>query len=304
MVNKTYIMSENREFSLSSIFIYIIVITTVILTILRIIFYFYYDNPFAILRDVDYGIFKYINGLGIIDFHKPDEGTFYLYFWYFIFFPFSVIPIEVGVYIWDIARLAAVIYIFKNVDKLSDDKKNLIVFFIISTIGYFADAYLNNSNWIVALFLFVSYTQLEKDRKWISGILFTLTLYKLTPIIFPIVLLIIKKIKLKDIIYYLIPSILICLPYIIFPEYFFNFLYNLTIVRGVDPTTIPEFIKFLRVVVMAFQTGHMIFYGFVVLIFLENIKDPKRRSIFRIILFSFLLIIGSLAPLFAMLIFG
>ena len=154
------------------------------------------------------------------------------------------------------------------------------------------------------MLLFLSYIELENDRKWISGILFALTLYKLTPIIFPIILLIVKKIKLKDLLYYIVPSVLICLPYIIFPEYFFNFLYNLTLIRGVDPTTVPEFIKFLRVIVKAFQTGHVIFYSFMVIIFLENIKDPKRRNIFRIILFLFLLIIGSLAPLFAMLIFG
>ena len=299
-------MSEERNFSLTSIFIYIIILITAILTILRIIFYLpiFTDNALAILRDYDYSIFIHESKLGIIDFHMPDVGSFYLYFWYFIFFPFSLIPTEIGLYIWDIARLVAVIYMFKNVDKISDKKKNIIVFLVLSTIGYFADAYLNNSNWIVGLLLFVSYVELEKDKKWISGILFALTLYKLTPILFPIILLIVKKIKLKDIIYYIVPSMLICLPYIIFPEYFFNFLHNLTIIRGVDPATIPEFIKFLRIVVKAFQTGHMIFYSFLVLIFLENIKDPKRRSIFRIILFSFLLFIGCLAPIFAMLIFG
>ncbi|MFX1591816.1 MAG: glycosyltransferase family 87 protein [Promethearchaeota archaeon] len=297
-------MSKDKDFSIISIFIYIIIIITIFLIILRIVFYFYSENVFAILRDYDYRIFVYENSLGIIDFHKPGEGTFYLYYWYYIFLPFSLIPTEIGVYIWDIARLIAVIYVFKNIDRISSEKKNIIVFLILSTIGYFADAYLNNSNWIVLLLLFLSYIELENDKKWISGILFVLTSYKLTPILFPIILLIVKKIKLKDILYYIIPLILICLPYIIFPPYFLGFLYNLTLIRGVDPATIPEFIKFLRVVVKAFQTGHVIFYSFMVIVFLENIKDPKRKKIFRIILFSFLLIIGTLAPIFAMLIFG
>ncbi|MFX0144628.1 MAG: hypothetical protein ACFE9C_11165, partial [Candidatus Hodarchaeota archaeon] len=76
----------------------------------------------------------------------------------------------------------------------------------------------------------------------------------------------------------------------------------LTLPRGIETTS--EFIKFLRVIVMAFQTAHLIFFAFMVLIFLENLKNPKLISIFRIILFSFLLFIGTLAPLFAMLIFG
>ncbi len=205
-------------------------------------------------------------------------------------------------YIWDIARLVAVIYMFKNIDRISNDKKNIIVFLVLCTIGYFADAYLNNSNWLVGLLLFMSYGELKKDNKWISGILFAFTLYKLTPILFPIVLLIVKKIKLKDIIYYAVPTLIICLPYIIFPEYFWNFVFNLTLPRGIETTS--EIIKFLRVIVMAFQTAHLIFFGFLTLIFIENLKNPKKTSIFRIILFSFLLFIGTLAPLFAMLIFG
>jgi len=299
-------MLKGKDLSLETIFINIIILITGIFTILRIIFYLpiYADNALAILRDYDYAIFVFESQLGIIDFHMPDVGSFYLYFWYFIFFPFSLIPKEIGFYIWDTARLVAVIYMFKNVDKISDKKKNILVFLILSTIGYFADAYLNNSNWIVGLLLFISYIELEKDKKWISGILFALTLYKLTPVFFPIILLIIKKVKLKEVIYYILPSVVICVPYIIFPQYFLNFLHNLTIVRGIDPATAPEFIKFLRIIVKAFQTGHMIFYGFLVLIIIENIKNPKREKILRVILFSILLFIGLLAPLFAMLIFG
>ncbi|MFX0004737.1 MAG: glycosyltransferase 87 family protein [Promethearchaeota archaeon] len=300
-------MFTNREISIQTIFINIIIIITGILTILRIIFYLpiFSDNDIAFLRDVDYRIFFSLNRLGVIEFHSTTPthyGSFYLYFWYFIFFPFSIIPIEIGVYIWDIARLIAVIYIFKNINRISNNKKNIIMFLILCTLGYFADAYLNNSNWLVGLLLFVSYIELKKEKKWISGILFALTLYKLSPILFPIVLLIVKKIKLKDIIYFVIPTLIICLPYIIFPEYFWNFVFNLTLPRGIETTL--EIIKFLRVIVMAFQTAHLIFFGFLTLIFLENLKNPKLISIFRIILFSFLLFIGTLAPLFAMLIFG
>ena len=298
------IMSEDKKYPITSIFIYIIIIITIILTVLRIIFYFTDENAFTVLRDVDYGIFFSESKLGIIEIHKPDSGTFYLYYFYIMFFPFSLIPLDIGVYIWDVARLISTIYVFKNIEKISEDRKNIVVFLILCTLGYFADAYLNNSNWIVLLLLFFSYVEFEKNRKWISGILFTLTVFKLTPIMFPIILLIVKKVKLKDLIYFFLPLILICLPYIIFPEYFFNFLYNLTIIRGVDPATVSVFIKFLRIVVKAFQTAQIIFYGFMVLVFIENIKDPKRRNIVRIILFSFLLIIGSLAPLLAMLIFG
>ena len=298
------IMSEDKKYPITLIFIYIIIIITIVLTVLRIIFYFTDENAFTVLRDYDYGIFFSESKLGIIEIHKPGSGTFYLYYFYIMFFPFSLIPLNIGVYIWDVGRLISTIYVFKNIEKISEDRKNIVVFLTLSTLGYFADAYLNNSNWIVLLLLFLSYVEFEKDRKWISGILFALTIFKLTPIMFPIILLTVKKVKLKDLIYFFLPLILICLPYIIFPEYFFNFLYNLTIIRGVDPATVSEFIKFLRIVVKAFQTAQIIFYGFMVLVFIENIKDPKRRNIFRIILFSFLLIIGSLAPLLAMLIFG
>ncbi|MFX1303189.1 MAG: glycosyltransferase family 87 protein [Promethearchaeota archaeon] len=297
-------MSEDKKYPIISVFIYIIIGITIILTELRIIFYFTDINVFSVLRDVDYGIFYSESQLGIIEIHKPGSGTFYLYYFYLMFFPFSIIPKDIGVYIWDLARLLSTIYIFKNVEKISEDRKNIVVFLILSTLGYFADAYLNNSNWIVLLLLYLSYIELEKDRKWISGILFALTVFKLTPIMFPIILLIVKKIKLKDLIYFFIPLTLLCLPYIIFPEYFFNFLFNLTIIRGVDPATVSDFIKFLRIMAKAFQTAQLIFYGFIVLVLIENIKDPKRRRIFRIILLSLLLFLGSLAPLLAMLIFG
>jgi len=297
-------MSEDKNYSINLIFIYIIIVITAALTILRIIFYFTGENAFTVLRDYDYWIFFNESKLGLIDIHTPDIGTFYLYYFYIMFYPFSLVPMEIGVYIWDVARLASTIYIFKKIDSVSEDQKNIIAFLILSTLGYFADAYLNNSNWIVLLLLFFSYLELEKDRKWISGILFSLSLFKLTPFAFPIILLIVKKIKLKDIIYYLIPTVLICLPYIIFPEYFFNFVFNLTIVRGIDPASVSAFVKFLRIVIKAVQTAQVIFYGFMMLAFLENIKDPKRKSRLRIILFSFLLIMGALSPIFVMLVFG
>ncbi len=85
-------MSKNKDISLQSIFINIIIIITGILTILRIIFYLpvFADNDIAFLRDVDYRIFFSLNGLGVIDFHTiapPVLFTFIFGILYFIPFP-------------------------------------------------------------------------------------------------------------------------------------------------------------------------------------------------------------------------
>ena len=88
----------------------------------------------------------------------------YLYFSYFIFFPIYIFPSYIGVYINDALRLITVIYIAKNMHKLTEDKNDQLLFYLLSIIGYLADGTLNNNNWFILLLLFESMVQLKREN--------------------------------------------------------------------------------------------------------------------------------------------
>jgi hypothetical protein len=127
---------------------------------------------------------------------------------------------------------------------------------------------------------------LEKDKKWISGILFTLSSFKITVILFLPVLLIVKKIKWKDLLYYLVPFIIICIPYIIFPNYFLQMFTN----WFHSDSEIQGILIFDSIMWKALQPSHLMFIGSLLIIFMENIKNEERKNLYRVILVSIITI--------------
>ena len=162
----------------------------------------------------------------------------------------------------------------------------MLIFYILSIIGYSIDAYYNNVNFLIFFFLFYSYIFLERGKKWISGILFTLATFKITALLFLPILLIARKIKWKDLLYFVVPFLIICIPYIIFPNYFFqmfnNWFYSDEEIHGI----------FIIDSIMwkALQPSHLMFIGLLLIIFLENLTNEHRKNLYRIILVSIITI--------------
>jgi hypothetical protein len=280
-------MNNEKEYPIHLYFICGLIIITIILIVLRILLGFFYINPWIKeTRDVDYKIL--IEGMknGIINFYDPieisDWPPYYLYFWYFLFFPMYLIPLEIGLYIWDCLRLLCVGYVFFKAKDIFESKTDLIIFYTLSSIGYSYDAYFNNVNFLIIFFLFLSYKCLEDDKKWIAGIFFTLATFKINSILFIPVLLIIRKLKARDLIYFVVPFLLVCIPYMIFPEYFMqminNWLHSDEAIQGI---LIVDSITW-----KVLQPSHLMFISLLIIIFLanlENISMDKRKKLFRIL---------------------
>lgn len=278
---------KEKEFPIHLYFVLALVGITLIFTVLRILLYFYAIDPYVDRnKDVDYLIL--IEGMknGLINFYDPIERAewppYYLYFWYFLFFPMYLIPVEIGVYIWDMLRLISVGYLFFKAKNLFVNKKDLIIFYVLCSVGFAYDAFFNNVNFVIFFFLFNSYIAWEKDKKWLAGILFTLATFKINALIFIPTLLFIKKIKFKDLYYYLIPLFLVCIPYLIFPNYFVqmfnNWMYSDERVQGV---LIIDSIAW-----KALQPSHLMFLSLLIIIFMENLENislEKRKSLFRVL---------------------
>jgi len=282
-------MSEEENHSIQSIFTYIFIIITTALIILRIISIFYEISPWVeTTRDIDFKIL--IEGMdnGLINFYEEisitDWPPYYLYFWYFLFFPIYIIPfnISIGVYIWDVLRLILTIIVVRKAATVFKSKKDLLIFYIFGTIGYTIDAYYNNVNFIIVFLLFFSFYFLINEKYWKAGVLFTLATFKITAIVFLPVLLIIKKLKWKDLKYFLTPFLLIIIPYIIFPDYLLQMVKN----WGHSDTEIKGILFFDSVLWKALQPSHLMFIGLLFIIYIENIKDAIKKKYLRIILVS------------------
>ena len=290
MSNQTVENVEEKS-SLPLYFICFFTIITIIFIILRI---FFLDMSEWVneTKDIDFKIL--IDGMnnGLVNFYDPvsisDWPPYYLYFWYFLFFPIYL-PIYlnpnnliIGIYIWDVLRLVLTIIVVKEAPRMFKEKKDLLIFYILSIVGFSIDGYYNNVNFLISFFLFYSYIFLEKDKKWIAGILFTLATFKITALLFLPVILIARKIKWKDLFYYFVPLIVICIPYIIFPNYFFqmfeNWFHSDEEIHGIF---IIESIMW-----KALQPSHLMFIGLLLIIFLENITKEDRKNLYRLILVS------------------
>ncbi|MFX0139785.1 MAG: glycosyltransferase 87 family protein [Candidatus Hodarchaeota archaeon] len=294
---KEYVKPEDlkeKEYPIHLYFILILIGITIIFMVLRVLLLFYVINPYIKRnKDIDYIIL--IEGMknGLINFYDEveisDWPPYYLYFWYFLFFPMYLIPIEIGLYIWDLLRLISAVYIFFKAKDIFKSTKDLILFYILCSIGYGYDAFFNNVNFIITFFLFLSYQSLENDKKWIAGICFTLATFKINAILFIPLLLIVKKLKLKDIKYFIIPFSLICIPYVVFPNYFMQMINNwLYSDDGIQGILIIDSITW-----KALQPSHLMFISLLILIFLENLENislERRKSLFRILIPSLLLI--------------
>ncbi|MHA1283233.1 MAG: glycosyltransferase 87 family protein [Promethearchaeota archaeon] len=278
-----------------------IAVVVVLLTILRIIFGLSENlNEFERLRDIDFQTLRDHSDRGLINYYNGASyrgfRAIYLYYWYFIFFPVYLLPFEIGIYVWDILRLISIYIVAQNIHKIARNGYDRFVFFVISGIGFFADAYLNNTNWIIQLLLFESYRCLQNDKKWLSGIFFAIACYKINVIIFPLLLLIIKKIKLKDLIYYAVPLTILCLPYIIFPEYFMQMYHNWTYVEEGNPATSNIFLQIYLISWQAFQTAQLMFIAILVAIFLGAYEGIEWKKYFRWVLLAVIILINLSFP--------
>ncbi len=249
----------------------------------------------------------------VYDFMKKDLSQFYnqksiyntvpiyLYYWYFIFYPMTFIPLEIGIYLWDIFRFVITIYVGKNIHKITKDIRDIKYFYIFCAIGYAGDMLVNNNNWIVLLLLFLSYTQLEKDRKIISGFLFTLSLYKVLSIVYLFALIITKKINRKNIHYFLGPLLIACIPYIIFPSYFLQMYYNwLYIDDNIVLAQLKErrsiYIQIYLNLWQLVQHAHLMFESIVIIIFISNLQNEDRKEFWQNLIYLSILILIFAIP--------
>ena len=281
--------------------VYLLIATAIILFISRIIIDII-DQPSLLgdTRDVDFKILLLGLKNGLIDFYDPvivpegvpDWPPYYLYFWYFIFYPMGFIPFEIGVYVWDIIRLIISSYIVLKGFKIIKNRTNLLWFYFTILVGFIIDGWYNNCNFLLIFFLLLSYNSLENDNKWVSGIFFALSTIKINSVLFIPVLLLTKKIKFKDLIYYIVPFAVLSLPYIIFPDYLFQMLNNWS-----NSTPGIQGLTFLDPIIWkAVQPSHLMFLGFMLILFFEHLlqyeKGLKIRTIIVLILILFYLYIS------------
>ncbi|MFX0071479.1 MAG: glycosyltransferase 87 family protein [Candidatus Hermodarchaeota archaeon] len=284
-------MNEKEKYPLHQLFICIFVLISIFLITFRILFnFFYFPELIKISKDYDYRLLLKGMDNGLIHFYDPidnyDWPPYYLYFWFFLFFPMYLMPFEIGVYVWDILRLVMGIYIVHEAPKIFKSELDLFIFYALSSISYALDAYYNNCNFLITFLLFLSYESLEKDRKWLSGLFFTLATFKINSLLFLPILLIIKKIELKDIKFYIIPFCVACIPYIIFPEYFMQMVAN----WGHSDDYVEGITGFDSIFWKALQPTHLMTISLFLLIFIENINSKKRKHQFNAFFLPILII--------------
>jgi len=290
-----------------------IVISVVLFNIIVRILNIFIELPFFFeySKDVDYMLL--LEGLknGLINFydpipvppHVPEWPPYYLYFWYFIFFPMGLIPFQISMIVWNILSGAIILYIcLKCFDKYENemDLKNFYGFLLI---GFLIDMWYGNSNFLILLFLFLSYEFLEKDKKWVSGIFFTLATFKINAILFIPFLLLSKKIKFKELYYYIVPFILICLPYVIFPDYLFQMLDNWGHSDpGIEGLTILD-----PIIWKALQPSHLMYISYFYLFYMAHFEEgDKKRKIRKIIItgfslyYAYMTVVVTIIPLVMM----
>jgi len=279
-------MSDKAQNTIQRNMVILLVLITIFLFITRILInIFEFPSLLEGSRDVDFEILLLGLKNGLVNFYDPvavpegvpDWPPYYLYFWYFIFYPMGLLPLDVSVYIWDVLRLITSSYIVIKGFKIIKNRTNLLWFYFTIAVGFLIDGWYNNCNFLIVFFLLFSYTSLEKDKMWLSGIFFALSMIKINSLLFIPVLLIVKKIKVKDVIYYVLPSILLCLPYIIFPDFLLQMLNNWTnTTPGIQGLTFLE-----PIIWKAVQPSHLMFLGFMFIIIFENLEKYKKRDQIR-----------------------
>ena len=276
-------------------FIGFFIIISILFIILRIlIINFTLPYLIEISRDVDFNIL--IRGLnnGIINFYKPIEmppgipewPPYYLYFWYYIFYPMGLLPFEVGVYIWDLLRLIIVSFVVYKSFNYFKNKKDLFIFYILLSIGFCIDAWFNNVNFLILFFLYYSYIALNNGDKWLSGIFFTFSTFKINSLLFLPLLLLVRKIKIKELFYYILPFTIICIPYMIFPNYFLQMISNWLS----SQETLQGFSILDSILWKALQPSHLMFISVFYIILFENLMEFNKKNLLRAIILLLLVI--------------
>lgn len=301
LLKKLKLLKQNQE-RYYLIYILSISIITIVLIILRILFYFFKEELSGLFffdlliknRDLNFKTNYNLMYNGLIHYYEGNilinENAIYLYFWYFIFYPFYNIPLNVSMYVWDILRFISTIYIAINIKRISQNRRELLYFFLLSGVGYFSDMYLNNTNWLIQLLLFNSYIQLKKGNKLFSGILFSISTFKIILILFPLILLIVKRIKLADLIYYYLPFVIINIPYMIFPEYFLQMISNWFQSVSLSFSLISLFLNIWRLI----QPAQLMYISIIILIIIENIKNKEKKNKISFLIYTIVFILWIL----------
>ncbi|TXT64612.1 MAG: conserved membrane protein of unknown function [Promethearchaeota archaeon] len=239
-----------------------------------------FDADFYILRDhMEGGLYHFYD-------ENKARAAIYLYYWYFLFFPFYIIPPQISIYLWDIFRLITYLYVINKVQKISKDDFVVYSFILLSYIGFFFDAYLGNSNFLILFFLFQSYLYLDTNKIWLSGIFFALSCFKITSFLFLLLWVILRKLKLRDIPRYITPFLLFLIPYIIFPNLFFQYINNLFILEGLkgELVKLPDLgnpiLNFLAEIYLfiwqAVQPAQIMVYAFFLFFIMKYIMERKK----------------------------
>ena len=119
------------------------------------------------------------------------------------------------------------------------------------------------------------YYHTKKERKLLSGILFTLATFKLIVIFFPFILLITRRIKIKEALYYILPFFVLMIPYIVNPPYFWQMVGNWTFSETGESNMV---LGFLYAILKVFEPAQLMFVSFGVFILLVNIKDESWKN--------------------------
>ncbi len=229
------------------------------------------------------GLLNFYNPVDLPD-YIPDWPPYYFYHWYFIFFPVAIVPYEVGIYIWDILRLLTCSYISIKTPKCIKSGIDGKLLLMCVLIGFFIDGWFNNINFLILFFLFLSYISLESNKIWLSGIFFSLSLLKINSLIYIVVLLLTKKINRKNFVKFVIPTIILILPYLIFPEFFLSMINN----WGFSDNRIQGLFLLDSITWKALQPSHLMFLSFCIIVFIVNLKNKKTRRILRVMIFVIL----------------
>jgi hypothetical protein len=278
----------------------VILVFYITIVIFRVI---YWVNPSvfasAFPPDSDYllRVDEIANGLFNLygDVYSKETLCHYLYYWFFYFYPLTLLPSIIGFFIWDALRLVTFVYIILNIDKYIKNDKNFLIWEGITFTAFYFDQYLNNTNFLIFFFLFMSYKMLLEDKKVFASIFFFLAVFKINAMLYLVVILVNKRISIKElIVYYIAPFAVIMIPYIIFPDYLFQWLSNLGFFYSEIPEE-PSLFNIFRTLVIIlwklFQFAQWMFYGFIFAIFIEDQKKERQTSLILVLALFFLVLL-------------
>jgi len=279
---------ESKYINLVIIIILLITISVIILRNSYILLDFptfleyYTSEDFYILSEAQQeGLLNYYNAA------NKSRMPLYLYYWYFLFFPFGIIPPYISIYFWEILRAGLSIFIVKNVYIISRDRINFFVFLVPFMFGYIFDTILGNSNFLILFFLYLSYKYLEnsdhQNRFWIAGFFFGLACFKIYVIGIIPILILTKKLNFRPLPKFVTPFLLLLTPYILFPNYLFDF------ISGAFAVASPDVIsKIFSSYLAFFQPGPFMIFSFGFLIVLEYVSKKKYRIMVYLTMVLFL----------------